>query len=197
LRETLLAAGATLFNAASYYILTVFALAHFTTVLGFSRSTVLTAMIIAAVVSTVMIPAAGAISDRIGRRSTYIGGATGLAVWFFPMFWLVGTGDLVWVTIGFVVAHMLFSFTYGPAPALFAEMFGDGVRYTGISLGYQLGAVLGGAFAPIIATALYTEFGTTDAVATYVAAVAGISIVSVALTSHARRGMPVVRGIPS
>ncbi len=60
-------------------------------------------------------------------------------------------------------------------------MFGDSVRHTGVPLGYQLGAVAGGAFAPIIATALYAEYGTTNAIAVYLAIVATLSFVSVAL----------------
>jgi MFS family permease len=186
-RETLLAAGATLLNAAAYYVLSVYVLAYFTTELGYPRSTVLTAVIISAVVSGFTIPAAAAISDRVGRRAAYLIGAIGMAIWFFPLFRILDTGDVVWVTLALVVAQVLFSFTYGPAPALFAEMFGKDVRYTGVSLGYQLGAVFGGAFAPIIAATLYGEFGSTDAVAGYLAVVALISLVSVTLATGSRR----------
>lgn len=180
-RETLLAAGATLLNAASYYVLTVYALAYFTSILGHDRNTILVAVIGSALVSLVTLPAAGALSDRIGRRNTYGIGAIGLAVWFFPTFMLLGSGSLAGALLALVVAQMIFSFTYGPAPAMFAEMFGDSVRYTGVSLGYQLGAVAGGAFAPIIATALYAKYGTSNAIAIYLAIVAVISFVSVML----------------
>jgi MHS family shikimate/dehydroshikimate transporter-like MFS transporter len=185
-RETLLAAGATLLNAAAYYILAVYVLAYFTTDLGFSRSTILTAVIISAAVSIVTIPLTAALSDKIGRRRTYIIGAAALAIWVVPMFWLINTGNLTLATIALVLAQVFFSFTYGAAPALFSEMFGEQVRYSGVSIGYQIGAVGGGAFAPLIATALYAQFGSSNAIGIYLAVVAAISMVSVWLTSKLR-----------
>jgi MHS family shikimate/dehydroshikimate transporter-like MFS transporter len=183
-KETLLAAGATLLNAAAYYILAVYVLAYFTIQLGFPKSTILTAVITSALVSIFTIPAAAHLSDRIGRRKTYSIGAVALGIWVFPMFWLITTGNIVLATVALVVAQVFFSFTYGPAPALFSEMFGHKVRYSGVSLGYQLGAVGGGAFAPLIATALYAQFGTSNIVALYLAGIAVLSLISVALISH-------------
>ena len=183
-RETLLAAGATLLNAAAYYVLSVYVLAYFTKGLGYDRNTILTAVIISAVVSLFTLPAAAALSDRIGRGRTYAIGAVGLAIWFFPTFWLLQGGGLGLAVVSLVVAAVVFSFTYGPSPALFCEMFGDNVRYTGVSLGYQLGAVFGGAFAPMIATALYAAYGTSDAIAVYMAIVAVISLASVAVATR-------------
>jgi MHS family shikimate/dehydroshikimate transporter-like MFS transporter len=183
-RETLFAAGATLLNAASYYLLSVYVLAYFTKDLGHDRNTILVAVIVAAVVSLFTLPAAAAISDRIGRGRAYAIGAVGLGIWFFPTFWLLNGGGLASAILSLVVAQVVFSFTYGPAPALFCEMFGDDVRYTGVSLGYQLGAVVGGAFAPMIATALYAAYGTTNAIAVYVAVVALISLTSVLLATR-------------
>ncbi|MFI5706440.1 MFS transporter [Kribbella sp. NPDC051620] len=183
-KETLLAAGATLLNAAAYYILAVYVLAYFTNQLKLPKSTILTAVIISAVVSIFAIPSAAHLSDRIGRRKTYGIGAVALGIWVFPMFWLVTTGNIVLATVALVVAQVFFSFTYGPAPALFSEMFGHKVRYSGVSLGYQLGAVGGGAFAPLIATALYAQFGSSNAVALYLTGVAALSLISVALISH-------------
>lgn len=185
-KETLQAAGATLLNAAAYYVLTVYVLAYFTNGLGLPKSSILTAIIIAAVVSIATIPAAAHLSDKIGRRKTYAIGAVALGIWVFPMFWLINTGNVALATLALVVAQVFFSFTYGPAPALFSEMFGRRVRYSGVSLGYQLGAVAGGAFAPLIATALYAEFGTSNVVAAYLAGIAALSLISVALISPRR-----------
>lgn len=186
-RETLLAAGATLLNAAAYYVLSVYVLAYFTKALGHDQDTILVAVIISAAVSMFTMPAAAALSDRIGRGRTYTIGAVGLGIWFFPTFWLLNGGALAWAIVSLVVAQAVFSFTYGCAPALFCEMFADDVRYTGVSLGYQLGAVVGGAFAPMIATALYATYGSSNAIALYLALVALISLLSVLRATRSQR----------
>jgi metabolite-proton symporter len=185
--EILLAAGATIVNGAVYYLMAVYLLAYATGPLGLPRGTILTGVLISAVASGLTIPAAAALSDRIGRRRTFLIGAAGLALWAFPMFWLVNTGSVVLVTVALTVGQVIFSGTYGPAPALFSEMFGPEVRYSGVSVGYQLGAVLGGAFAPIIATALYGAFRTSDAVSLYMIAVCVVSFAAVGLIGQRDR----------
>ena len=185
--QILLAAGATVVNGAVYYIVAVYMLAYATQSLGVPRSTILTGILISAVASGITIPIAAALSDRIGRRRTFMTGAVLLALWAFPLFWLVNTGSGVLITLGLVIVQVIFSMTYGPAPALFSEMFGAGVRYSGVSIGYQIGAVAGGAFAPIIATALYAASGSSSAVALYVVAVCAVSFVSVLLIAETHR----------
>ncbi|MCX4538234.1 MFS transporter [Streptomyces sp. NBC_01669] len=187
-KETLLAAGATLLNAAAYYLLAVYVLTYFANDLGFPKNRILTAVIISAAVSIFTIPAAALLSDRIGRRKTYFIGGIGLGLWVFPMFWLINTGQFVLAAIALIVAQIFFSFTYGPAPALFSEMFGQKVRYSGVSVGYQIGAVGGGAFAPLIATSLYDTFGSSNAIALYMTGIAAISLVAVRLISHPHVG---------
>jgi len=179
-----LAAGATVINGASYYLLAVYMLSYGTTVLGLPRSTVLTGVLISAIASGLAIPAFAALSDRIGRRKVFLSGAALFALWAFPLFWLVNTGSGVLIAIALVVGQAIFSMTYGPAPALFSEMFGTRVRYSGVSIGYQIGSVLGGAFAPIIATALYAAFNSSTAVSLYIIAVSAVSFVSVLLVTE-------------
>ncbi|MFC4943116.1 MFS transporter [Pseudonocardia sp. GCM10023141] len=180
-RQILLAAGATIVNGAVYYLVATYMLSFATQSVGVARSTILTGVLISAVVSAVTIPAAAALSDRIGRKRTFLLGAAGLAVWAFPLFLLVQTGSLVLITLALVVAQAIFSMTYGPAPALFTEMFDANVRYSGVSVGYQIGATLGGAFAPIIATALYGAFGSSTPISIYMIVVCLVSFLSVAL----------------
>jgi MHS family shikimate/dehydroshikimate transporter-like MFS transporter len=183
-KEVLLAAGATVVNGAVYYIVAVYLLSYATQALGVPRATILTGILISAIASGITIPLCAALSDRIGRRRTFTTGAGLLAVWAFPLFWLVNTGSGVLITLGLVIMQVIFSMTYGPAPALFTEMFGAGVRYSGVSIGYQIGAVVGGAFAPIIATTLYATFHSSNAVSVYVVAVCAISFVSVLLITE-------------
>ncbi|MET7989679.1 MFS transporter [Amycolatopsis sp. NPDC005232] len=186
-KQILLAAGATVINGGAYYLLTVYILSYATQALRLPRGTILVAVLISAVASGLTIPAAAALSDRIGRRKVFLSGAAGLAVWGFPMFWLVNTGSPVLITVALVIAQVIFSLTYGPCPALFSEMFGARVRYSGVSVGYQIGAVAGGALAPIIATSLFAEFHTANAIALYLALMAAVSFVAVFLVTESVR----------
>ncbi|MFI5610724.1 MFS transporter [Amycolatopsis sp. NPDC051903] len=186
-KEILLAAGATVINGGAYYLLTVYILSYATQALHVSRGVILTGVLISAVASGLTIPAAAALSDRIGRRRVFLTGALLLAVWGFPMFWLVNTGSATLIAVALVIAQVIFSFTYGPCPALFSEMFGAGVRYSGVSVGYQIGAVAGGALAPIIATSLYASFHTANAIALYLALMAAVSFGSVFLVTESAR----------
>lgn len=179
-----LAAGATIINGASYYILAIYMLAYGTGVLQLPRSTILTGVLLSSVASAIAILAFAALSDKIGRRKVFLSGAALMALWAFPLFWLVDTKSAILISVALVVGQVFFSMTYGPAAALFSEMFGTRVRYSGISVGYQIGSVLGGAFAPIIATSLYAAFGTSAAVSVYLAAMAIISFVSVLLVTE-------------
>jgi MFS family permease len=162
-------------------------LSYATQVLKLPRGTVLTGVLISAVASGITIPMFAAVSDRIGRRRVFLTGAVLLALWAFPLFWLVNTGSGTLITFALVIGQIIFSMTYGPAPALFCEIFGAEVRYSGVSIGYQIGAVLGGAFAPIIATTLYSAFGSSSAVSFYIVAISAVSFVSVLLISETHR----------
>jgi len=97
-------------------------------------------------------------SDRHGRRGIFMLGAALTGLWAFALFPLVDTGNfwliLMAITIGFIFVGMM----YGPQAAFFTELFSTEVRYSGASLGYQLGAIIGGAFAPAIAVTLWTEY---------------------------------------
>jgi MFS family permease len=107
--------------------------------LGLSRTTMLTAVLISSVFQIFALPAFAAVSDRVSRRRVYLAGAVLVALWVFPMFWLIDTRSFVLITVALVVGNALLSIMYGPQAALFAEMFSARVRYSGASVGYQLG----------------------------------------------------------
>ncbi|MEQ1861565.1 MAG: MFS transporter [Chthoniobacteraceae bacterium] len=158
-RNVLLAMGARFAENAYFYIFTVFVLSYATERLGLKKSVLLNAVLLGSAVQFILIPVFGALSDRVGRRPVYLGGALFLALFAFPFFWLVDTKStpLVWLAVSVgLVGH---SAMYGPQAAFFAEMFGTGVRYTGASLGYQLASPLAGGLAPLIATALLSRSG--------------------------------------
>ncbi|MXZ33060.1 MAG: MHS family MFS transporter, partial [Gammaproteobacteria bacterium] len=154
-----LAAGAFLSIQVSFYILIAFILAYGSQgVAGMSRDEMLSAVLIA---SALMIPFqfwASGYSDRNGRRGIYMLGAILTGVWAFALFPLIDTGDF-WLIVVAVTGGLCFmAMMYGPQAAFYTELFSTEVRYSGASLGYQFGAILGGAFAPMIATFLWTEY---------------------------------------
>src|SRR5262249_12687394 len=100
------------------------------------------------------IPAFAALSDRLGRRPVYLGGALFMGLFAFPFFWLVDTDVPALIGLALVLGLTAIAAMYGPQAAFFAELFGTNVRYSGASLGSQLAAPFAGGLAPLIATAL-------------------------------------------
>jgi MFS family permease len=188
-RQIALAAGAFMATQVTFYILIAFILAYGSNPagLGLPRSTMLAAVLIGAVAMIPALLAAAAISDRYGRRGIYMAGALLLGLWGFALFPLVDTGSFLWITVAISVGQVLVAMMYGPQAAFFAEMFSTEVRYSGASLGYQFGAIVGGALAPIIATALLAEFGSTFGISVYIAIACAVSLVSVRMLTETYR----------
>ena len=138
-------------------------------------------MLIGSAFQLFLIPAFGALSDRVGRRPVYAAGALGALAWAFAFFPLLDTeqwGFIVLAAVGGLAFHALM---YGPQAAFLSELFGTRVRYSGVSLGYQLAGVAGGALAPIISTALLAAYDSSLAVSLYVAAALLVTLVALAL----------------
>ncbi len=103
-------------------------------------------------------------------------GALLALLWAFPMFWLIDTGEPVLVTVAFSVGMLAFAVLYGPMGAYLPELFGTRLRYSGASVSYNLGGVLGGVFAPILASCLLIVAGGSWAISLYIALMAGLSL---------------------
>jgi MHS family shikimate/dehydroshikimate transporter-like MFS transporter len=186
-KQVLLAMGARVAENGSFYIYSVFSLTYATQYAGVDRNVVLHAILIASACDAVAIPLYGALSDRIGRRPVYLFGAIMTAVFAFPFFWLIGTGQPRLVTLAMLGAFLLsHGAMYAPQAAFLSEMFGTRVRYSGASLGSQLASVLAGGLAPLIATALMANYG-RNAVALYLVGMAAVTIVSVAAAAETMR----------
>ena len=159
-RTIMLAAGAFLAVQITFYIMVAFVIAYGTTGLGLERDTFLWAVLIASFVQVPVLFMASAYSDNHGRRGIYMVGAVLCGLWAFAIFPLLDTGQFLWILLAITGGQIFVGLMYGPQAAFLTELFSTEVRYSGASLGYQIGAILGGALAPIIATALWAELGT-------------------------------------
>ena len=166
-------------NAAGYMIIAFFSSYSSSDAVGMDRPDTLIATLIGGVSWLVLTLWSGKISDKIGRRETFIIGYAIIAVWAVPMWFFVDKGELLWLVLVVVVLTVGLAPSYAPQSALYAEMFPAKVRYSGTSIGYALGSILGGAFAPMIAQLLLDETGNSWTIGIYLAAMAVISGVAV------------------
>ena len=152
------------------------------------KGTLLKAVFVGSAVQLFAIPCFGALSDKLGRRPVYLGGALFLTVFAFPFFWLLETRQTGLVMAAVVIGLIGHAAMYGPQAAFFSELFGTRVRYSGASLGYQLASPLAGGLAPLVATALLEKSsGQSWPVAVYLIVMAAITLVSVWLVEETSR----------
>ncbi|KAA9149662.1 MHS family MFS transporter [Amycolatopsis acidicola] len=168
-----------------YALFTVFVLTYLTQQLHMSRGAGLAAVMIGSACQLVLMPAFGALSDRIDRRRLYLVATIAAAAWPFVFFPLVSTRSFAAVLIGVVIALVIHAALYGPQAALVTEQFSERLRYTGSSLAYTLAGIIGGAVAPLLFTSLLAGFGTWLALALYVLVAGVVSVIGVALARTA------------
>lgn len=129
------------------------------------------------------------VSDRVGRRTTCLTGWVLLLAALIPLFTLVEVGNVWVLLLGLVLLTVGLGFTYGPQAALYAELFPASVRFSGVSISYAIGAIVGGAFAPMIAAALVRATGSTTAVTIYLMVIVLLSLTATLLLRD-RSGIP-------
>ncbi|CUR59623.1 putative MFS transporter [metagenome] len=188
-REIAIAMGMRLAENISYYLFTIVVITYVKEYLDASTDVVLTALLIGAAFQFFLIPALGALSDKVGRRPLYLTGAVGVGVWGFVFFGLIDSLDQGQVLLAVVVGLFFHSLMYAPQAAFFSELFGTSVRYTGASVGYQLASIFAGALAPIIALQLLGDASekNTIAVSIYLASASVLTVVAV-LCAHETSG---------
>ena len=152
---------------APFYITTTYMLTYGTQVLGLGRADLLNAVSIRAIGSLAVLPVAGYLADRFGRRRIIGMGAVGTGLWVFALFGLMDTRVMALVVLGLLIDGMLQDLQYGPQAAVIAENFPASRRYTGSGLGYHLAAVTAGGPAPAIAAYLFLTYQTSTAIAVY------------------------------
>jgi MFS family permease len=188
-RQIALAAGAFIGVQVSFYICIAFVVAYGSGAggLGLPKSLMLSAVLVGAAAMIPAIIGFAALSDRIGRRRLYLLGAVLSGAWSFALFPLVETGSLLWISVGIATAQVLGAMMYGPQAALLSEMFETRVRYSGATLGYQLGSIFGGGLAPSIATAILAETGSAFGISVYMAITCAITFTCMWLLPETHR----------
>jgi metabolite-proton symporter len=187
-RNVLLAIGARFAENGCFYIFTVFVLTYTSVELNLPKSTVLNAVLMASAVQFLVIPVFGVLSDHLGRRPIYLGGALTLALFAFPFFGMVDTRSTLMIWLAIIIGLIVHAAMYAPQAAFFSELFGTEVRYSGASIGYQLASPLAGGLAPLIATALLQWSGGRPwPVAVYLIVLAAVTLVSVWFAAETHR----------
>lgn len=161
--------------------------------LGFERGPVLLAVTGSAVTWLVFTLLAGWVSDRIGRRNSYVLGWILLAGGIVSLFPLVNTGSLGLLFLGLAILTIGLGFTYGQQSATYTELFPASVRFSGVSISYAIGAIFGGAFAPTIAQALLNATGSTHSISIYLCILVVLGLVATLLLRD-RTGIPLGHG---
>ncbi|WP_282141102.1 MFS transporter [Cytobacillus oceanisediminis] len=180
-KKVLIAVGAKVVETAPFYIFGTFIVSYATTQLGFSRTVTLNAVTIATIITTILIPIMGKLSDKVGRKKLYVGGTVLMMLYAFPYFWLLHQGSAFLLVVATILG---LGIIWAPITAvlgtMFSEIFKSNVRYTGITLGYQIGAALAGGTAPLVATALLNAYDNSYVpVALYIMLAAAISLIAI------------------
>jgi MFS family permease len=177
-RNVLITTGLRLSQIALFVLLTTYSLTYLQDYFGKGSGVGLLAVLISSALGLISTPCWALLSDRIGRRPPYLFGAVAGVVALTLFFLAAGSGSAIAVVLAIVFGvNVVHDAMYGPQAAWFAELFDTRVRYSGSSLGYQIGAVLSGGFAPLIAAALLVAgHGKPWLIVVYFAILAAITV---------------------
>ena len=180
-KEVLITSGAKFVETGPFYIFTTFIVGYGVSSLDVSFEFMMLSIMAVSVLTTIMIPVMGSLSDKVGRKKMFLIGAVVMLIYAFPYFIIVNTHEPVLVIlatfIGLVVVWPPITAILG---TMFSESFSKEVRYTGVTLGYQIGAAVAGGSAPLIAEFLMNQFnGSSIPVSLYIVLTAVVSLIAV------------------
>ena len=162
-----------------YYLVVTFSITYLKVQVGADTSSILWYLLVAHAVHFCVIPLVGGLSDRFGRRPVYAVGAVAGACWGFFAFPMMDSGNYALVTGAITLGLVIHAVMYAPQPALMAEMFPTRMRYSGVSLGYQVTSIIAGSLAPIIAVKLLEVYDTSVSISIYLAIACVVTLVAV------------------
>ncbi len=161
-----------------YYLVVTFSIVYLKNHVGADTGDILWWLLAAHAVHFLVIPQVGRLSDRFGRRPVYMVGAVLAGTWGFFAFPLMNTANYLAIMAAVIIGLVIHALMYAPQPAIMAEMFPTRMRYSGVSLGYQVTSIVAGSLAPAIATWLLGVFDTWVPIAMYLAAAAVVTLVA-------------------
>ncbi|MHC9295465.1 MFS transporter [Mycobacterium sp. LTG2003] len=161
-----------------YYLVVTFSITYLKVQVGADTSDILWWLLAAHAVHFVAIPTVGRLSDRFGRRPVYIVGAIGAGAWAFFAFPMMNSANYLVIMGAIIIGLIIHALMYSPQPAIMAEMFPTRMRYSGVSLGYQVTSIVAGSLAPIIAVKLLDIFDSWVPIAIYLACAAAVTLVA-------------------
>ena len=165
-----------------YYLVVTFSITYLKVSVGADTSSILWYLLVAHAVHFAAVPVVGYLADRFGRRPVYMVGAVLGGTWGFFAFPMMNSGNYVVITAAITLGLMIHAFMYAPQPAIMAEMFPTRMRYSGVSLGYQVTSIVAGSLAPLIAVKLLDVYDSPVPIAIYLAAACAITLVAVLFT---------------
>jgi len=178
-RGVLTAMGLRFAENIMYYLVVTFSITYLKEHVHAGTENILWWLLVAHAVHLLAIPTVGALSDRFGRRPVYFVGALAAAVWGFYAYPMMDTGRYLPILVAIVLGLVTHALMYAPQPAIMAEMFPTRMRYSGVSLGYQVTAIVAGSLAPIIAVWLLRAYGSGLPIAGYLAGASVITLIAV------------------
>ncbi|WP_404310965.1 MHS family MFS transporter [Agrococcus terreus] len=162
-----------------YYLVVTFSIVYLRTYLEYDVGRILGLMAIAHVAHFIFVPIVGRFTDTVGRKPIYLVGVLLGATWGFFAFPMFESGNDIVILAAIIIGLLFHAFMYAGQPAIMAELFPTRMRYSGVSLGYQVTSIVAGSLAPIIATALLGEFESSIPVALYLVACCVITLIAV------------------
>lgn len=162
-----------------YYLVVTFTITYLSVEVGTDTQTILWWMLVAHAVHFAVIPLVGKLADRIGRRPVYMFGAVTAGTWGFFAYPMFNSGHNAVIMTAIIIGLVFHAFMYATQPAIMAEMFPTRMRYSGVSLGYQVTSIVAGSLAPIIAVALLSRFSSSVPIAWYLAGSCLITVIAV------------------